>query len=475
MQSTNEISSDLQELKDKKESGAETINSSGDMSNDDGFYLVEENNIYSEAIDFESYPWLEPSHPLYFPAIQASASQRTRWEAVDKFSVENWYPHLQKHTFKSHFLTLKFDDILYLMEKASSDYDSSKLEKTLDTILEEFNNKEAFMRLSTRSPKDSKYLFEEASSIMSKDLFYWSENDNKHQQLVSFVASMLKAMKIKEGRKIIESIRQSPRVFGDLIALVSTAEPSECTTKIILREWQDIRPDHEFRVFVSRRNRKESIVTAISPYFHFLYYDKTPADGFNFSEESCKNALVAKLENYVLKSVDPDVAKFLNFSSEQDEDNSSDCIREYIVDLALVPASQYHGEITDENKLMIGKNTYVIVVIELNPFAPSATGSALFNWKNDLMTLWGKAECEYPVFRHRTTPREDLHTVTLLPTNYESVIKSALSKRLANAPPEMGLISQRDQFFTPLKTMSETIVHSNTKDEKPNSNWTLSN
>jgi hypothetical protein len=313
----------------------------------------------------------------------------------------------------------------------------------------EFDNKEAFMRLSTRSPKDSKHLFDEASTLMSNDLIHWSDHDNKNQQLVSFASSMLKAMKIKDGRKIFETIRQSPRVYGDLMALVSTVEPSECSTKIILRKWHDIRPDHEFRMFVSRRNRHESIVTALSQYFHFLYFDNAPMDCFNFLDESTKIALMARFEHFILKTVDPCVAEFLHFSSEQDEDDSSDCIREYIVDLALVLASQYHGELTEENMLVIGEQTYVMVVIELNPFAPSATGSGLFNWKNDLMTLWGKASCEYSIFSYRTTPRENLDSVSLLPEDYKTVIERALSMRLAIAPVDTRLISPRDRFFSP--------------------------
>ncbi|BCA96609.1 hypothetical protein TUM19329_29700 [Legionella antarctica] len=337
-------------------------------------------------------------------------------------------------------------------------YDSTKLERILNEVLSEFNNKEAFMRLSTRSPKDSKYLLEEASTLMSNDFCYWKENDNKNQQLVSLVASMFKAMKIRDGRKIIETLVQSSRVYSDLVALLSSADKSACTTNIILREWHDIRPDHEFRVFVSRRLRKESIVTGISQYFHFLYFDKTPTDCFNFLDEQSKKNLVSKFENYVLQVVDPDVAKFLNFSSEQDGNDSSECIREYIVDLALIPSNHYDGDITDENKIEIGTKSYVLVVIELNPFAPAATGCALFNWNNDLMMLWGKTECDYPLFRYRTAPREDLHSVTLLPSNYESVIQSALSKRITNPLSQARALTLGDCFFSPDQPVAESSL-----------------
>ncbi len=460
MQSVDEVCSGLQALKINEKNNSDPISSTGNESDDDGFYLVEDSD-YRENDDLSSFPWLDPDHPLYFPATQAKDTNRaTRWEAVDKFSVENWYSHLRKHTFESRFITLNHDDIQYLMGISTPEYDHTKLERIFNEVLLEFNNKEAFMRLSTRSPKDSKYLFEEASTLMSNDFAYWRENDNKNQQLVSFVVSMLKAMKIKDGKKIIETIAQSPRVYSDLLSLLSSVNKSDCTTKVILREWHDIRPDHEFRVFVSRRQRKESIVTAISQYFHFLYFDNAPTDCFNFLDEQSKNTLVTKFENYVLKSVDPDVAKFLNFSSEQDNDDSSECIREYIVDLGLIPVEQYYGDLTDENKIEIGANTYVMVVIELNPFAPAATGCGLFNWKNDLMVLWGKSECDYPLFRYRATTREDLHTVTLLPSNYESVIQSALAKRLLNSLPHASSINQRDRFFSSDLLVAEASLDS---------------
>lgn len=433
----------------KEKQSVDQINSPPEESEDEDFVIIDSNDL-GEKIDFETFPWLDPKHPLYFPATQSDGTSLTRWEAVDKFSVENWYPHLKKYTFASSFIKLDYDDIQFLMGNGSPEYDSTLLEHTFDHFLSQLRNQEAFMRLSSRSPKDSKALFDEAATIMSKDFSNWDELDNKNQQLVSFVASMAKAMKITSGRKIIETIQQSPRVHNDLMALLSTSSRSNCTTNIVLREWYSIRPDHEFRLFVSRRCRKASIVTAIAQYFHFLYFDKAPKDCFNFLDEETKKNLILKFQNYILKSIDPAVANFLHFASEQDDDNSIDCIREYIVDIALIPIDQYHGEMTDDNTLHIGESTYIIMVIELNPFAPSATGCALFNWKTDLDMLWGKASCDYPVFSYRAQPREDLRSVTLLPSNHQEVIQNAREKRIGNSTAAVR---------TPVSPQLETSVH----------------
>lgn len=449
------------------------MDSSVSDGDDSSFDLVDSSDYESENDSSDvlnNFPWLAPDHPLYFPATQSSES--TRWGALDKFSVENWYAHLREYTFESRFITLNYEDILFLMGQGLPAYDSAKLERTFDSVLAQFNNREAFMRLSTRSPKDSQRLFDEAATTMSRDFVYWKEAENQHQQLVSFVASMTKAMKMTNAKNIIETIAESPRVFSDLLSLVSLADPSQRTTKIIFREWYDIRPDHEFRLFVSRRCRKESIVTAIAPYFHFLYFDKMPADCFNFLDEQVKNDLVLKFQNYVLTLIDPAVARFLNFSSEQDNDDSAHCIREYIVDLALIPINQYHGGKTDKNTITLGGNTYAIVVIELNPFAPAATGSALFHWQRDLMMLWGKAPGEYPTFAYRTTPREDIDKVSLLPTNYKHVIERALAQRVtdsllhADVPvrPQLAAsaasIGQNDRFFAPAQSTESAMKSS---------------
>ena len=139
--------------------------------------------------------------------------------------------------------------------------------------------------------------------------------------------------------------------------------------------------------------------------------------------------------------------------------------------MALIPISQYHGEVSDENKIDIGGCSYIIMVIELNPFAPSATGCALFNWKTDLNMLWGKTHYESPVFNFRTQPREDFRSVTLLPANYEQVIQNALSKRLAHSlsssEPQvrservtstMSSVHQEHRFFVPEQPRTTSSV-----------------
>lgn len=425
------------------------------------FVLINPSDITEGShTQYDRFPWLDPEHPLYFSSSQPMHSAPSKmWRAVDKFSVKNWYPYIKEFTFQSQFVTLDYEDILFLIGQRSSDYDSDKLEQAFNDIISQFSKQEAFIRLSTRSPKDSSAFFDKAAAIMSRDITYWPETTNRNQQLVSFVASMTKAMKMTNGKQIIEAIQNSPRVQSDLLLLIGTSSsPADCTTDIVLRKWYDIRPDHEFRVFVSRRDRKESVVTAVSQYFHFLYFDKTSKDCFNYLEEVNKKKIIQTFQNYVLNIIDPEVADFLNFSDEEDKDVADSC-REYIVDLALISVDQYDGELTDDNQIDINGKRYVLMVIELTPFAPSATGPGLFNWETELNLLWGKAASEYPVFKDRTQPRDNYHSITLLPSNFEQVIESALIKRLKlhsvapdesiSIPPADSPENQSNRFFVP--------------------------
>lgn len=381
--------------------------------------------IENNTSTFQRFPWLKPDHPLYFPGSNFSDA---RWASINKFSIENWYPFLQQYTFSSEFITLDADDIEVLLSGDLSAVDSSNLENKISTRL---NKNQVFMRLSSRSPKDSAALYEQALTTMIADPDYWHDMDNEPQRLVSFVASMTKAMKCNDASSIIKTIMKSPRISNDLRLLLSTSDPAQRTTKIILREWYAIRPDHEFRLFVSRRCRKTSIVTAISQYFHFLYFDKLPIDCFNFQSEPIQQELISKFQDYILTLVDPAVAEFLNFSSEQDEDESNQCIREYIVDLALVPYDQGHSTDTEQYTININGATYRMVVVELNPFAPAASGGFLFDWNTELNLLWGRMDCDYPIFRYRTEPRQSYDSVTLLPPNYQNVLQKALEARRA--------------------------------------------
>jgi hypothetical protein len=137
MQSAEEHVTNVQLLKINEQSTSDLMSSSTDES-DDGSFIFVEGEDYSYEENFESFPWLNPSHPLYFPAMQINTKGSARWDAVDKFSVENWYPHLERHTFESRFVTLNYDDILYLMGNASAAYDSTQLEGIFNATIAEF-------------------------------------------------------------------------------------------------------------------------------------------------------------------------------------------------------------------------------------------------------------------------------------------------------------------------------------------------
>lgn len=104
-------------------------------------------------------------------------------------------------------------------------------------------------------------------------------------------------------------------------------------------------------------------------------------------------------------------------------------------------------------------------MIELNPFSPTATGSFLFDWKSDLNLLWGKTTSEFPVFRCRTMPRNDMHLVSLLPYDFEKVIEKALFLRRKSMTQTMNEISEKQEGLTAVRLNSSVTFFAKPQEE----------
>jgi hypothetical protein len=117
----------------------------------------------------------------------------------------------------------------------------------------------------------------------------------------------------------------------------------------------------------------------------------------------------------------------------------------YVIDLALRVLSDDAANTTGqalESGHSKGSEPYIfsfqgqrvqLLVVELNAFAPAATGAGCFSWKNDLEQLWprfdGGTQAPAAPIRVRQVPRPSFEGVTLLPVGYEDVIHQALMLR----------------------------------------------
>jgi hypothetical protein len=489
--------------------------------------------------------WLHPSHPLYFPpqvcegSLAAEGSPaapigsegpntHSRWAALNAFAVEAWLPSFRGHTFHSCAVPLCLAHVAALMhahyaQRASSSaaptedlvpaYNAvlqalaSDIDRVLATtfvpsslgsaaVRQEAAGQAdscrptAFVRLSTRSPKDAATLLRAASVAMVDDTALWPDTDDVQQQTVAFVAAVVRCMRVASGAEAIATIVSSPRICNDLeqlqaagaassssvgrpatcdgaaVADASTAAPPLVLTSIVLREFVAIRPDHEFRLFVSRRRFQNRtpvplwdtegaaaspwVVTAISQYFHFLHFGATPRDNVTQLDEEALQRLTAAMVNFVAGPLQSPLTTALAGVAD-----------ECILDVALVavdpttprvatPGSEPAapgGDADDGRTVELAGTLYRLWVVELNPFAPCVTGCGLFNWRTDLDLLWGRpiASTEpdsglgaaskrtalpaAPPLRLRREPRGSFDNVALLPAGYQHVIDAAVNAR----------------------------------------------
>eukprot|EP01119_Soliformovum_irregulare_P016072 TRINITY_DN4625_c0_g1_i1.p1 TRINITY_DN4625_c0_g1~~TRINITY_DN4625_c0_g1_i1.p1 ORF type:complete len:321 (+),score=70.45 TRINITY_DN4625_c0_g1_i1:194-1156(+) len=251
----------------------------------------------------------------------------------------------------------------------------------IEEILETLPTKEAFVRLSTLSPKDTtRGMIRQMVSCLEgllhgrglKTAPVDLDAETSHQltkkemrevqstpsSLPIEVACLNKACvlvsKITSGDAALQMMFASDRVQKTLEH--RREQEKKFRMSIVIRSWKVFEPEMEFRCFV-----KNGSVTAITHYYEFLYVEEIVQQ-----KSQLESVMLAYLNEKVIPKL-PDLS-------------------EYACDLAILPDSS-------------------VMVIELNPFAEN-TSSALFDWKDekDAQILNGESDFE---FRILTEPPPD--------------------------------------------------------------------
>jgi len=265
-------------------------------------------------------------------------------EEIAKVNVDKWYPWIAAHTMKTWFIPIPIEAAKVFIKSYESTYKKGPelgqhdklvllgLERKVDDILSQLPEKKAFVRCSTRSPKDSPLSKRKSRDSLLK-IFDTAETENEKQ--IAFYSASVHGLKIGSGKEALELILTSTRIYEDLTEALQESEET-FYHDIIIREWFDIDIKHEYRMFVNN-----SAMTAMCQFYEFCYFS------------DLKN--VFKLH----------VEKIRDFWQEKIK--------------SLIPLASYIIDfgITKEGKL---------VVIELNPFHVG-TGGKLFHWIDDLKIL----------------------------------------------------------------------------------------
>jgi len=216
------------------------------------------------------------------------------------------------------------------------------LASKIDAEIKKFQSGEAFVKLSSRSPKDATVKGDRTAIIIRDLKKQWKE---KHQnesfsdqdKLEILNQAHINALRVTTGKETVALFCESDRIWEDLDLGL---ESGNFAQQVIIREWNPIPLKFEFRGFVC--NRK---LTALSQYYFILFFK----DIKNNKEE---------IQNIV----------FQTFEKIKDILPIDSVVVDFAVDL--------------KNKRAI--------VIEINPFdnyIGCGTSPALFDWKKDRKTL----------------------------------------------------------------------------------------
>lgn len=168
---------------------------------------------------------------------------------------------------------------------------------------------------------------------------------------IAYTRANVRVLRVTSGAEAVSFMINSNRVREDLQALckLTKLDETETLTNIVIRKWESILPEYEFRSFVYG-----SKMTAITQYYKTTYVPEMAK-----KKETLQEQMLSFFEEKV-KSRIP--------------------IANYVIDFAIVP------------------ETNVIWVVEINN-PPPVAGQALFDWDNetDRQVIRGELPFEFRI------------------------------------------------------------------------------
>jgi len=208
------------------------------------------------------------------------------------FRVENWYPFIKDYTFQTQILDLSLEEAnallkyreIYIMAKRLKldekeyidqstlnmiDNIKEKLEKCLISYRE--NGKGAFVRLSTRSPKDSALSSQKMKEMLKEIIQKSQEKDPQSinaivEDAIAYIQCSSWALEVKTGEEAVKLLMFSQRTYEDITRVKLELGEESFKMHIIIREWESILPEWEFRAFVFNKE-----LTCVTQYYSMCY------------------------------------------------------------------------------------------------------------------------------------------------------------------------------------------------------------
>lgn len=215
--------------------------------------------------------------------------EETRRDYFFSTGLDRWYASLKDKTFRSEIVSLSPSEAKVIVACWKRDFqhrdsnvslpDESQVEipAALKALADRLSSaitmlspdKGAFVKLSTRSPKDSHIAFARArQAYESQAAQTTSECEDVNDKLIRLAQVVINSLRVMTGEDAVKLLLSSDRVGEDLeYALEKGDEDFASCTSLILREWVDIPQWAEFRGFVWGGQ-----LTAIGQYNHLVMF-----------------------------------------------------------------------------------------------------------------------------------------------------------------------------------------------------------
>ena len=310
--------------------------------------------------------------------LAINSEHRLRMENLS-FDIDVWYRRLCTFTFPTSFLPLDLTEAAAIVRNYDVVWRGhdplttmhphdvrilQHLEQRIDFALESFPNRDAFVRLCGRSPKDGEprdpaAIFQayqghltNTTQVFASDPIPAVRDSVGNTKLVA--ATRTSTLRVRSGKDTLALLLSSERVFLDCVDWLKHGEPEQ----ICLRQWEDrLCIENEFRCFVH-----DGKMTAISQ------YDPYPVLPHQLRNNENKKKLEKMMKEF-WKKLHPSVG-----------------VASYVCDLGWLPPVV--SDSTDDDE--VGE----IVLVEIAPFLP-CTGPALFKWTQDKDVLFGRSPFEF--------------------------------------------------------------------------------
>ncbi|KAJ5072034.1 cell division cycle protein [Anaeramoeba ignava] len=261
-------------------------------------------------------------------------------------------------------------------EKPNFTHDFWKVDSILVQLAEKISKKQPelktenfFIRLSSRSPKDSALSSPKTKEIFIKSLQDLENFDNDEKDLTdinrrvhALYITSVDALKCKDGEDAVRLLVESFRIQDDLEEY--SKDPKGYPLSIFLRDFLTFPVELELRAFIYKKK-----FTSMTQYNQFLFFPRV---------FRTKDKILEKAKKFVEEELIPKIPS-----------------ESYVLDLLMTYKNL--NDVTNpfiyDDKLL---DQLDFCVVELNPLAEFA-GTGLFTWMNDWDILTGEKPFEFRI------------------------------------------------------------------------------